>query len=159
MPQASKQSRSPRRPPAKTSSAESGHRSAGAAGGEDALADTSDRILEAAGQIFATKGFHRATIREICKAAEANVSAVNYHFGDKRNLYREVFRYALRQADGEHPVPAPPVPGEAPGEATRRVVGALLGRFITAHEGWRGRLIARELADPSEILGEVLESH
>ena len=33
-------------------------------------------------------------MREICAAAGANVSAINYHFGGKAALYREVIRQA-----------------------------------------------------------------
>lgn len=57
---------------------------------------TADKLLNAAGEVFAEKGYHAATIREICQRAEANVASVNYHFGDKRKLYEETLRVALR---------------------------------------------------------------
>ena len=49
--------------------------------------DTKARIIEAAGQVFANKGFEAATIREICRLAQVNLAAINYHFGDKQRLY------------------------------------------------------------------------
>lgn len=52
--------------------------------------DTRARILEAASQVFCEKGFKKTTVREICMKAKANVAAVNYHFGDKKKLYRAV---------------------------------------------------------------------
>jgi AcrR family transcriptional regulator len=52
--------------------------------------DTRQRILDAATALFAAQGFRRVTVRDICQEAGANVAAVNYHFGDKLNLYREV---------------------------------------------------------------------
>ena len=48
---------------------------------------TKVKLLEAAGEEFADKGFERATIRGICERAGANIAAVNYHFGDKEQLY------------------------------------------------------------------------
>jgi len=47
-------------------------------------------VLTAATRLFAANGFERVTVREICRAADANVAAVNYHFGDKEGLYHEV---------------------------------------------------------------------
>ena len=48
---------------------------------------TKAKLLEAAGEEFADKGFEKATIRGICELAGANIAAVNYHFGDKEQLY------------------------------------------------------------------------
>jgi AcrR family transcriptional regulator len=59
-------------------------------------ADTREKLLEAAAQVFAEHGFYNATIREICRRAGANVAAVNYTFGDKVGLYTEVLRQTIR---------------------------------------------------------------
>ena len=42
-----------------------------------------EKLLAAAGDVFIEKGFRDATVAEICARAEANISAVNYHFGSK----------------------------------------------------------------------------
>ena len=119
------------------------------------LPETESRLLEAAGQIFAERGFAAATVREICERAGANVAAVNYHFGDKLGLYQAVFRHAaacgLRAED----------PGElsGPGELRLRTwVTSFLADLVAKDEaGWPGKLMARELADPSEVLAEYIE--
>jgi AcrR family transcriptional regulator len=54
--------------------------------------NTKNRILEKAEALFAEKGFHGVSIREITRAAKCNTAAVNYHFSGKKNLYMEVFR-------------------------------------------------------------------
>jgi TetR/AcrR family transcriptional regulator, regulator of cefoperazone and chloramphenicol sensitivity len=48
--------------------------------------ETRLQLLEAAGEVFAEVGFRDATVREICRRADANIAAINYHFGDKENL-------------------------------------------------------------------------
>jgi AcrR family transcriptional regulator len=49
---------------------------------------TKEALLEKAKKHFAIFGFEGASVREICKEANANVSAIKYHFGDKEGLYR-----------------------------------------------------------------------
>lgn len=53
---------------------------------------TKDLILKEARKHFCEKGFDGASVREICDGADANVSAIKYHFGDKVGLYRECFK-------------------------------------------------------------------
>ena len=65
---------------------------------------TKDRLLEAACTIFADKGFRDATVAEICEAANANIAAVNYYFGDKEKLYDEVWHCAFSHATEAYPV-------------------------------------------------------
>jgi AcrR family transcriptional regulator len=48
--------------------------------------ETRERLLDAAEDLFAAKGFESVSLREITSAAEANVAAVNYHFGSKEKL-------------------------------------------------------------------------
>ncbi len=52
---------------------------------------TKDLILEEAKKQFCEKGYVGASVRDICLAANANVSAIKYHFGGKEGLYRECF--------------------------------------------------------------------
>ncbi len=54
---------------------------------------TKTRILNEAETLFALKGYHNVTVREITKAAKCNLASVNYHFGNKWNLYFAVFRF------------------------------------------------------------------
>lgn len=49
---------------------------------------TREMILTQAKKFFADVGYEGASLRDICNAAKANVSAVKYHFGDKEGLYR-----------------------------------------------------------------------
>jgi len=57
--------------------------------------DTCVRILDAAELLFTEQGFEATTLRQITGAAGVNLAAVNYHFGSKEALVREVFRRRL----------------------------------------------------------------
>jgi len=54
--------------------------------------NTRKRLLMQAELLFARKGFAAVSVREITTAAECNLAAVNYHFGNKMNLYLSVFK-------------------------------------------------------------------
>lgn len=57
--------------------------------------ETRQRIVGAAIQLFAERGFEATSIRDITAAAQCNVASVNYHFGGKDNLYVEAARSLL----------------------------------------------------------------
>ncbi|HEX9426192.1 MAG TPA: CerR family C-terminal domain-containing protein [Candidatus Polarisedimenticolia bacterium] len=62
----------------------------------DRAPETRDRLLEAAEPLFAARGFGGTSMRALTAAARCNLAAVNYHFGGKTSLYREVIRRRLR---------------------------------------------------------------
>ena len=51
---------------------------------------TKNKILDAAEVLFADKGFNGTSLREITSQAEVNLAAVNYHFGSKKELIKDV---------------------------------------------------------------------
>src|SRR5882672_5833805 len=58
-------------------------------------ADTKVRILTAAESLFMERGYAATTLRMITAKAKVNLAAVNYHFGSKDALIREVFERRL----------------------------------------------------------------
>ena len=64
---------------------------------------TKEKILIAAAEEFAEKGFNVATIRDICENAGVNVAAVNYHFSSKNILYEKVFEFLLKKTEKNNP--------------------------------------------------------
>ena len=59
-------------------------------------AETKDVILQVAERLFAEKGIDATSIRDITRAAEVNLGAINYHFGSKDGLIVAVFARRLR---------------------------------------------------------------
>jgi AcrR family transcriptional regulator len=66
-----------------------------------ATAETRENLLDAAERLFAERGIEGASIREITTSAGANLASINYHFGDKAGLLREVvLRRSRRIVEG-----------------------------------------------------------
>lgn len=65
---------------------------------------TRERLFEAACRVFGERGYRCGTHAEICEAAQANIAAINYHFGSKEALYREVSAFAMREIDRKYPL-------------------------------------------------------
>lgn len=118
--------------------------------------ETRWRLLQAATEVFAEVGYHAATTREICRRAEVNLASIHYHFGDKAELYREVFRL--------------PFLNECNMFATLDIAQVSLRDALKSFYDWLFppsaeedpmlhlflRLHAREEAEASGVLGDVL---
>src|ERR1700760_4697567 len=91
---------------------------------------TRQRLLEVAGAVFAEQGFKNATVREICKRADANVAAINYHFGDKQGLYSETLRYWIRESLAKYPPNKGTVPGDSPEKQLHAYVRSFFWRIF-----------------------------
>jgi len=121
--------------------------------------ETRERLLKAAAQLFADRGFKKVTVRDICRAARANVAAVNYHFGDKGGLYREVLQLAsetMRSTNDAARAAGRELPAE---ERLREYLRVTLCR-ATSHNGsthWISRLIYREMNDPTPAFDTLVE--
>lgn len=97
-------------------------RPAGARTGE-----TRDAILKATRELLAEQGMPRVTLREVAERAGVQPGLVNYYFGGKQELFRDV----IRQVAGEvrQRVAAEAVrPGE-PAERVANAVRAVIGAF------------------------------
>jgi AcrR family transcriptional regulator len=57
---------------------------------------TRERILDAAEKLFAERGFHGVTVRQITGLAGVDTALANYHFGPKRALFDAVL---MRRAE------------------------------------------------------------
>ncbi|MEA3240882.1 MAG: CerR family C-terminal domain-containing protein [Pseudomonadota bacterium] len=111
------------------------------------------RILTAACRIFAEKGYHAASVADICRWAGANVAAVNYYFGDKATLYAEAWQTAYEKRLSPEFTEADNV---APEEQLRLFIHSLIQHF-TEHgsQGEFTRLYLKELANPTGLISNL----
>lgn len=121
--------------------------------------ETRARLLDAAGQVFAERGFRAATVREICKLAGANVAAIHYHFGDKESLYTIVLKDSYKAALQKYP-PLLDIPANAPPrERLRAFIRSILFRvFDDGRPAWHGKLMLREMTEPTHALDELVRN-
>jgi AcrR family transcriptional regulator len=122
-----------------------------------ATEDTRAKLLDAAAGIFAEHGYYGATVRDICSRANVNLALVNYHFGDKLELYTQVFRETVKNPSRE--VLKVFTEDAAPEELLRRVIHVMFSRILGQRD--RGnlhlRLMIHELAQPTPAIGRVVD--
>jgi AcrR family transcriptional regulator len=120
-------------------------------------ADTRSRLVEAAGRLFANQGFKRVTIRDISRAADANVAAVNYHFGGKLGIYREVVETAIAKLRWVTEESIRAGSGKPADERLREFVRVFVQTVAQGGPTWIRGLMFREMSDPTPALAELAE--
>jgi AcrR family transcriptional regulator len=85
------------------------------------------RVLDSAEYLFARRGFHGTSVRDITEHAQLRLAAVNYHFVSKEALFREVFarRAQVLNADRLALLALVPLDG-----SSRRRVRAVVHAFV-----------------------------
>lgn len=114
---------------------------------------TRERLLDAAREVFSQHGFQGATVREICRRAEANVAAVNYHFGSKDGLLAEALNFnrlkALQTANGQADA--------CPKIRLRLFIHDFMLMLLDEkNPSSQCQIMARELADPTPALDKIV---
>lgn len=126
---------------------------------------TSDRLLDAAVELFAQGGFHGTSIRDIAERAGANVAAGHYHYGSKEGLYLAVLRGQFAEVRAQLERRGANRPARALKNASRRELIALLEARILAMLEFligpppsaHGQLMLREMCDPTEAMPIIVE--
>ncbi len=100
-----------------------------------------DKILEIAERLFAQRGFHGVSLREITNEAGVDVALIKYHFGNKQGLFDELL---LRRADAiniERSAALQEVLSRADPASVEDIVDAfthtLLNKVVSEDPGWR----------------------
>lgn len=112
---------------------------------------TRSQILEAAGQVFAEKGFDRATGKEIAERANTNSAAINYHFGGIERLYVAVLTEAHKSVASIEEIAAIAQSPLDPEEKLRRLIAFGIAALAEARQSWAIRVLSREFLAPTPV--------
>src|SRR5690606_24997759 len=99
---------------------------------------TRHRILEAAGELFASAGFGETTSKMIAARAAVDLASINYHFGSRGGLYQAVLVEAHRRLvsiDSLQRLASTDLPAR---QKLRHLIEGLV-ESTTAEQGWHAR--------------------
>lgn len=125
-------------------------------------ASTTQRLLNAAFRAFAERGFHGASIRDICECANTNIATAYFHFHNKEELYKAVLECVAQR------LRAQPFADETPTRQTpqEKLCAAIqsLSQSLTRGEdsALLMRLVGRELAEQGpgfDCIAAALRTH
>lgn len=122
----------------------------------DDINTTKQKLLQAACEIFSAKGYRDATVAEICDAAGANIAAVNYHFGDKSNLYYACFTHLIALANRTYPQPDPETAASEEWLCSF-IHSRILNILDDGEAGLLPRLMYQEMGQPTDIHARLHE--
>jgi AcrR family transcriptional regulator len=130
------------------------------------VADTKQRILDVAEEMFATHGYGGTSLRSIIAAAEVNLAAIHYHFHSKEALLEAVIVRRLEPLNRERLDLLDKYEREAgpTGPTVEKILEAFLAppvRFIrTTPEGsLYGKLLGRLHSEPGTLFEAIARRH
>ncbi len=118
----------------------------GSQSGPQSGPETRARILEAARQIFSRFG-NSATVRDICRNANANVAAINYHFGSKDGLQAALLGAIMQEQLARYPLDGGIPKGASAAERFHGFIIAFLHRTLLVPEGEAGSRLGGMLSE------------
>lgn len=115
------------------------------------------RLMLAGLRLFAEQGYARTSTRELAQAAEVNIAAIRYYFGDKAGLYRAVFFEPLNTV--EEDLAMFNQPGLSLEGTLQGFFQAMLDPLCDGDEGrWCIKLRMREMLEPTSLWAEEIRT-
>lgn len=130
------------------------------------VGNTRARLLEAAESLFIERGYEAMSLRQITSRADANLAAVNYHFGSKEFLMQELLSKRLDRLNQER-LQLLSVCEQQQGSGVLDASAVLSVLFVPALRLSRDaaggpafmRLLGRVYSDPSPFIRDYLQEH
>lgn len=111
-----------------------------------------DRILDAAESLFSKAGFDGVSMRDIAAEAGVGLPLIVYHFQNKQNLYRALFKRFTVLLDARLRALHAPITRDT--DPLEHIVRAFVLPALEAQHSEAGlayaKLVAREVSDPRE---------
>jgi AcrR family transcriptional regulator len=125
--------------------------------------DRRQSILLAAEKLFAQRGYHAVTIRQIAQEAEVPLALVGYYYGQKHELFHAIFEHWNRTIE-ERLEALRAVAADAPAdEALHRIIEAFTGPVLRLRASAEGEyyalLVAHELYHAIDETDRVLRAY
>ncbi len=127
--------------------------------GHEVKAETAERILEAATEVFAEKGFKAATTRMIAARAGVNIASLHYHFRDKRGVYMAAFESHADYLIREVPMPELRLEKASHGKRLKAIIDLIVHRVMLKDAAPIWQLTIKELLEPqgaADIIAEKI---
>jgi AcrR family transcriptional regulator len=123
---------------------------------------TKERILAAAEELFAKRGFDGGSLRQLTTAAGVNLAAVNYHFGSKEKLVEQLFKRRL-DALNRHRLAELAKVKDKPDTTLEDVLSAFIRPALELSHDYGGsifmRVLARAFAEHDDTLRQFLSEN
>ena len=129
--------------------------------------DTKDRIISAAEQLFAERGFAGTSLRGVTSEAGVNLAAVHYHFGTKEALLQAVFDRRIGPVNQQRleRLDALEAGAGVDGPELEGIIEAFLAPVMALKRDLEGegmvwsRFIGRVYSEPLEIVETMIRDH
>jgi AcrR family transcriptional regulator len=120
--------------------------------------ETKDTILDAAEALFAEQGFAATSLRQLTQRAGVNLASVNYHFGSKEALVKEVLRRRIEPINAERRRRLEALDAPSLEDVVRAFLEPAL-RAIGHRGGGMARVFGRVTAEQPAFLREFFFEH
>ena len=118
---------------------------------------TYNRILEAAGALFAFTGFAETTNKMIAARAEVDLASINYHFGSRNGLYQAVLVEAHRRLVSVESLQQLVAADLTARAKLKKLIEGLV-ESATADQGWHAKVLSREFLSPTSHLQALVNT-
>jgi AcrR family transcriptional regulator len=116
---------------------------------------TRAKLLDAAGRLFAERGYAGAASKAICEAAGTDLAAINYHFGNRDGLYRAVLHEGHKHFVSLEDLTALAQSGLSPQQKLEAFIDGMVASLFD-DKGWHNRVCAREILAPSPHFASLI---
>lgn len=119
---------------------------------------TRDRILVAAGELFAVTGFAETTNKAVAARAGVDLASINYHFGSRGGLYQAVLAEAHRHVLDLADLQLLQRSGLSPEDKLRTLLCQLVESLSDMDKGWYLSVLLTEIMNPSSHLQLLMQT-